>query len=256
VSYGDPVSGRDFTSHVAALIGVSTPALMWSLACLGLVIVQWIITTTLLKRHGIALRQLKRLEGFHAGVPNPPAGDHIERHTRATAPTFSVRDSTGRSVRLQDLRQDGKHTVLLFIDPTCQNCSDVLTDVELWRHSFSDRFSVLVVSGTDDGADALGGGGNVYIDDGASVSRLYGIHGFPAAVLIHPDGSLARSAVFGHAAIADLVIAASTGYRSPLSRPHAVDMASALRNSARTVLLLFVVLHSLLGTSWTAPYAT
>lgn len=54
------------------------------------------------------------------------------------------------------LAEAGKRVVLVFTEPTCRACDDLLPEVARWQQSFVDRVSIVVISGDQEAADAFG----------------------------------------------------------------------------------------------------
>jgi peroxiredoxin/uncharacterized membrane protein YphA (DoxX/SURF4 family) len=139
----------------------------------------------------------------HAGnghVPPPPAvrpGD--------PAPALRLPDLDGRIVDLGDMR--GRETVLLFWNPGCGFCGQMLPDLKAWeaRHREGAPQLLLVSTGTAEANRALGSASPVLLDEGFGVGAAFGARGTPMAVLIDAEGRIASEVVAGGPAVLELL---------------------------------------------------
>ena len=87
--------------------------------------------------------------------------------------------------------------MLVFISPTCRNCTELLPDLTAWQNDPDHPFSVVVISdGTvQENLTKLEDVGplRVLLQPDFSVSDAYGIQGTPAAVVVGTDARLAGS---------------------------------------------------------------
>jgi peroxiredoxin len=131
--------------------------------------------------------------GHHHAMPQMPRGLKI----REPAPQFELPDLDGKTVRLADFK--GKSTLLLFWNPGCGFCTQMLDDIKAWEaNPPKGAPELLVVStGTIDANRAHGFKSTVVIDPSFSVAPLYGGNGTPSAVLVSPDGKIASEVAVG-----------------------------------------------------------
>ncbi|PYS47129.1 MAG: hypothetical protein DMG13_28665 [Acidobacteria bacterium] len=134
---------------------------------------------------------------YHA-IRQPRSRDAIE--VGQQAPQFSVKDGTGREVKLTDYR--GKLVFLNFWATACEECIDEMAELELINRAFKDRkFQMLAIS-VDTDWDAVR---KFYADYNLSlpafldlehrISRLYKVENYPETFLIDANGLLIQHLV-------------------------------------------------------------
>ena len=131
---------------------------------------------TLMQRYGAVLLRLEALEqATGAAAPRP-------------APDFRLADLAGVTVTRDDLLNENRPAMLVFISPTCRNCTELLPDLSAWQNDPDHPFSVVVISdGTvQENLTKLEDVGplRVLLQPDFSVSDAYGIQGTPAAVVV------------------------------------------------------------------------
>ena len=122
------------------------------------------------------------------------------------APEAKLRGLFGRDVSLADFR--GKETLVLFWDPGCGFCQDMLADLKKWEQEARPEGAprLLVVStGTKEANDRMGISSTVVLDRGFSAGRAFGAAGTPSAVLVDADGNVASEVAVGASAVLDLL---------------------------------------------------
>lgn len=144
--------------------------------------------------------RVARLEG---GAPEHglPLGE--------AAPPFSLRDVSGEKRTLAGLLEAERPLLLVFTDPECQACDEVLPDVALWQRERGGELTVAVVSAgrpADTRAKAEEHGlGLVLADQRKKAFRAYDGAGTPCAVLVGARGRIDSPVVSGPRAIHGLV---------------------------------------------------
>lgn len=136
-----------------------------------------------------------------AGAPPAPAGVPIGE----PAPSFSLKDLKGRSVRLQDFR--GDDTLVLFWNPGCGFCQQMLPDLKAWEADPPSGAPKLVVVSTGSFQDnvALGLKSPVLLDKDFAVASQFGAGGTPMGVLVDAEGKVASEVAAGAPGVWELV---------------------------------------------------
>lgn len=113
------------------------------------------------------------------------------------APAISLPDLNGNSINLATLQ--GRDTLLLFWNPSCGYCNQMLADLRAWDCKPSEeRFQLLVVStGTVEANQAMNLRSPVVLDESFSTARAFGATGTPSAVLIDGDGKIVSQVAVG-----------------------------------------------------------
>ncbi|MGH2793885.1 MAG: PqqD family peptide modification chaperone, partial [Actinomycetota bacterium] len=143
-----------------------------------------------------------------ADPPPAPAGPPVG----SDAPAFTLRGSSGSTMRLGDLVGRGRSVLLVFFSPSCSPCAHIAPELARWQRELPERLTVAVVtSGTEEAARTsveTYGIAELLIDKERTVAKAYGSAGTPGAVLIDERGAIASAYAAGEAAINDLLIEA------------------------------------------------
>jgi uncharacterized membrane protein YphA (DoxX/SURF4 family)/thiol-disulfide isomerase/thioredoxin len=143
------------------------------------------------------------LERAGAASPAPAVG--------APAPPLALPTIDGAPVTLDSLRARGLPVLLVFANPICGPCRQLLPELARWSGVLADRLTIaLVESGAGDGdvvAAQVREAGDLLalVEPGFDVSTAYGVFQTPTAFLVDPDGTVARGPTAGAAAIERLV---------------------------------------------------
>jgi thiol-disulfide isomerase/thioredoxin/uncharacterized membrane protein YphA (DoxX/SURF4 family) len=184
---------------VSLLAGLVAAIMVWSVA-------------HLLAQQGRILLRLEALEAAVAAsasaAPPVPLADPVVRNgghrpsktegrTEAPTDSLSLRSLTGEPVGLSDFR--GHPTVLLFWNPGCAFCQQMLPDLQAWDKDRPKEAPQLVVvsSGSPEANAAMGLHAPVVLDEVFSVGRSFGAHGTPTAVLLDAEGRVVSPVVVG-----------------------------------------------------------
>jgi peroxiredoxin/uncharacterized membrane protein YphA (DoxX/SURF4 family) len=126
------------------------------------------------------------------------------------APEFTLPDLTGNPINLADFR--GSQTLVLFWNPSCGFCQQMLEDLKAWEaKSLKGAPKLLVVStGTLEANLAMGLRSPVVLDQDFTIGRKFGANGTPMAVLVDAQGNIASDLAAGAPAV--LALAGADGH--------------------------------------------
>ena len=116
-------------------------------------------------------------------------------------PPLRFPDLSGKSVAFGKLR--GRKTLLLFWNPGCGFCQQMLEDLRSWEANRPpDAPELLVISaGTIEANRAMNLRSRIVLDDSFSAGRAFGATGTPMAVLLDADGKVGSEVAAGAAAV-------------------------------------------------------
>ena len=140
------------------------------------------------------------LLGANSGDGRPAAPPPVARRGDS-ASGFELPDLEARTVRLADYR--GKDTLLVFWNPGCGFCSQMVDDLNAWETERPpDAPEVLLVStGTVEANRELGLTSRIVLDQSFAVATSFGANGTPMAVLVDADGKVASELAAGGPAV-------------------------------------------------------
>ena len=123
----------------------------------------------------------------------------IQRGQRA--PALTLPDLSGRPLNLADLK--GSRTLLVFWNPGCGFCSQMLSDFQAWEANKPKSAPKIVVVSTGDKAAnlALGLRSRVLLDANFAAATAFGANGTPMAVLLDSQGRVASEVAAGGPAV-------------------------------------------------------
>jgi peroxiredoxin len=113
------------------------------------------------------------------------------------APSITLADVQGKQVDIANVR--GKKTLLLFWNPGCGFCQQMLDDLKAWEAN-RDRTSprlVVVSTGSVEANKALGLKSPVLLDQNFTVAPAFGANGTPMAVLLDERARVASRLAVG-----------------------------------------------------------
>ncbi len=197
-------------SAVAWLLDLRVDTLLLGAAVAVLTVVcaveAWFLLQ-LFQQHG---RLLKRLET--AGLSEPgaaplPAAVEAGLPINAPAPTLALKALDGEVTGLTELLTDHRPAVLLFVDPGCRPCLELLPEAADWRQRYADRFHLVAVSrgSVEANREKARGLAHVWLQRDREAIDAYRVSGTPSAVLIAPDGRIASQVAGGVDQIRTLV---------------------------------------------------
>ncbi len=137
-----------------------------------------------------------------AGPPAPVIGDPV--------PPVRLRDINGRNVNLAGFR--GTRTVVLFWNPGCGFCSQILDDLKQWEADPPAGAPKLVVVSTGDAEAnrAMGLRSPVLLEPAFEVGYSFGANGTPSAILVDEEGRIGSQLAVGGPAVLGLLGAAES----------------------------------------------
>lgn len=124
-----------------------------------------------------------------AAVAAPVVGD--------PAPAIELPDLDDMPVRLADFR--GHPTMVLFWNPGCGFCQEMLPDLKAWEADQLEGAPKLLVvsSGTVAANRAMGLSAPIVLDQTFGTGRAFGATGTPSAALVDAEGRIAASVAVG-----------------------------------------------------------
>jgi peroxiredoxin len=113
------------------------------------------------------------------------------------APQVAISDLDGDPFDLSDY--EGEATAVLFWNPQCGFCRQMLDDLKAWEQAPPEGAPklVLVSSGSSETNRDMGLRAPIGLDDAFEVGRSFGAAGTPSAVLVDAEGRVASSVVVG-----------------------------------------------------------
>lgn len=247
--YSEPISWRTFTLDcalmgIAGLVvwhgpqNVGPSALVWitvlstgqavslgfGAIAIAAVAIQSLFLVQLFGQHGRLLLRLDALEEAFAehGLPVPVSHEVLPQEglpVGALAPVFKLSNLIGAKVTLESLLAAGHPVLLIFSDPNCGPCSALVPDFNRWHAQYKDALTLAILSraSPEENRSKFGTGGLiVLLQEEREVATAYLAFGTPAAVVVHPDGTIGSGLVSGADAIRRLV-ARTVG--SPVALP-------------------------------------
>jgi len=121
------------------------------------------------------------------------------------APEVRLADLEGNEVSLQENFR-GEETLVLFWNPGCGFCQQMLPDLKEWEAtSPEDAPKLLVVSaGSEEANKEMGLASPVLLDQQFAVGRAFGASGTPSGVLVDAEGKVASEVAVGAPAVLEL----------------------------------------------------
>ena len=132
------------------------------------------------------------------------------RSTGDAAPQFELQDLDGTQV--SDAQLEGRTTLLLFWNPGCGFCQQMLPDITAWESARGSGEPELLVVSIGSAADnrAQGFRAPVLLDPGFSVMRAFGADGTPSGLLIDAERRIASGLAVGAPAVLELARGAAS----------------------------------------------
>jgi len=135
-----------------------------------------------------------------------PAGPKVGED----APEIKLPDLSGEPVELGVLK--GEETLVLFWNPGCGFCQQMLPDIKEWEQNMPEGAPKLlfVSAGTEEANRQMGLASTVVLDQQFAAGRAFGAAGTPSAVLVDAEGRVASEVAVGAPAVLELAKATQT----------------------------------------------
>ena len=136
----------------------------------------------------------------HAAAPTVAAAQKVGEE----APEVRLPDLEGHTVELADFR--GEQTVVLFWNPGCGFCQQMLPDLKEWEAQAPENAPRLVVvsAGSEEANKEMDLASPVLLDQQFAVGRAFGASGTPSGVLVDAEGKIASEVAVGAPAVLEL----------------------------------------------------
>jgi thiol-disulfide isomerase/thioredoxin len=127
------------------------------------------------------------------------------------APEVRLADLKGEEVSLQE-GFGGTETLVLFWNPGCGFCQQMLPDLKEWESKAPEGAPRLLVvsAGSEEANKEMGLTSPVVLDQQFAVGRSFGASGTPSAVLVDAEGKVATDVAVGAPAVMELAGADQT----------------------------------------------
>lgn len=219
--------GPSVVGRIGTLSGAGLLILAIGILLIGLLAAQWLFLFGLLRQNGRLLARLGAVEERLAAAGLAPSENGARAAglpVGAPAPGFALPALDGGEVDLEDLRAPGKPVVLLFTDPSCGPCAELLPEVSRWQRKYADKLTISVVgrgSVEENSAEVSEHEvENVLLQEDWEVADAYEVEATPSAVVVNPEGTIESPVAQGPADVEALVALAVGGRAQlPLVRP-------------------------------------
>lgn len=142
-----------------------------------------------IRQNGRLLLRLDELRDGTASVTTP--GINAGLPVGSPAPRFALPNLDGATETLSDLAALGRRVMLVFINPTCHACTELLPELGRWQREHATIMTIAVISRGDVAAsraklephDIV----HVLVEEASDVAQAYGLTGRPTAVIVRPD---------------------------------------------------------------------
>ena len=142
----------------------------------------------------------------HAAAPTVEAAQKVGEE----APEVKLPDLEGNTVELADFR--GEQTLLVFWNPGCGFCQQMLPDLKEWEAQAPEGTPrlLLISAGSEEANREMELTSPVLLDQNFATGRAFGASGTPSGVLVDADGKVASDVAVGAPAVMELAGADKT----------------------------------------------
>jgi methylamine dehydrogenase accessory protein MauD len=190
--------GPSVVGWIGALSVAQLLILAGGTVVLALLAAQWLFLFGLMRQIGRLLARLNAVEERIAAAGLAPAPSENGAHSTAglpvgsPAPAFALEDLDGEEVTLDGLRASGKPVMLLFTDPNCGPCAELMPEVSRWQQQYAEQLTISVVgrgTAAENSAEVSEHGvENVLLQEDWEVADAYELEATPGAVVVSPEG--------------------------------------------------------------------
>ncbi len=205
---GRPLSFWNWIFHIdgAALLAIMSIAVVLGLSTIGL-----IFFLKLMRAYGRLVLRLDAIESSlsAAGIHLPKSAE-VGLPPGTPVPEFALAEAlTDHVITRDELFSRQLPVLLIFTSRECGACKEFLPELAEWKGSYSDRFMVVVSTGSDRD-DALRdvsefGLDDVFIDEGQKLYTTFQVNATPAGVLISKRATVESYVAVGRDAILNLL---------------------------------------------------
>jgi peroxiredoxin len=221
--------GPSVVGWIGALSVAQLLILAGGMVVLALLAAQWLFLFGLMRQNGRLLARLNAVEERIAVAGLAPAPS--ENGARSTAglpvgsfaPGFALEDIDGEEVTLDSLRASGKPVMLLFTDPNCGPCAELMPEVRRWQQQYAEQLTISVIgrgTAAENSAEVSEHGvENVLLQEDWEVADAYELEATPGAVVVSPEGVVGTPLAHGPDAV-EALVAQAVGGRAQLPLLH------------------------------------
>lgn len=167
-----------------------------------------IILFALFQQHGRLMLRMDKLEKSGGGGSSLTLPTVEGLPIGASAPPFEVSTLAG-SFPLQRLLARGKPVLLIFTDPDCKPCAELLPHVAIWEHQYAEMLSFVIITRPSPSGNGSNGMmqrfQNIALQTNHEISESYKVAATPVAVIVRPDGTIGTWLAAGKVAIQSLI---------------------------------------------------
>jgi thiol-disulfide isomerase/thioredoxin/uncharacterized membrane protein YphA (DoxX/SURF4 family) len=166
-------------------------------------------------------RMLLRFDAIehHLGVVTDQAPAPVGLQPGSPAPAFALRLLDGRELSLEELLQPKKPALLVFSNPSCGPCQELLPQIAQWQQEFAEKLSIALLSegSAEDNRSKFGSSGlaKILLQKQRETAEAYQVYATPSAVMIAPNASVASYVAQGSDEIQKLIFAFRSGALEP-----------------------------------------
>jgi thiol-disulfide isomerase/thioredoxin len=221
--------GPSVVGWISALSTVGLLVLAGGMVVLALLIAQWLFLFGLLRQNGRLLARLSVVEERLTAAGLAPAPSENGARPAAglpvgtPAPAFGLKDLDGEEVALDLLRARGQPVMLLFTDPNCGPCAELLPEVGRWQHEYDEKLTISLIgrgSAEENSAEASEHGvKNVLLQEDWEVADAYEVEATPSAVVVSAEGTIGSFLAEGPDEV-EALVAQAVGARAQLPLLH------------------------------------